>query len=67
MSNTARRPEFHGVILQENRVVGGIELPRSFEQFIEQFNREYRPLGLVVRPVPRSPTQAWSVVSETTS
>ncbi len=48
MSNPVRRPPLRGAIVQDGKIVGGLDLPASAETFIEQFDREYARLGLTV-------------------
>jgi hypothetical protein len=36
------------MIIQGNRIVGGLDLPEPTGSFVEHFNREYAPLGLRV-------------------
>lgn len=55
MSNTVRRPELRGLIIQGGQIVGGLDLPEPCEPFIEQFAREYASLGLSILPVEASP------------
>ena len=56
MSNSVRRPELRGLIIQCGKGVGGLDLPQPCELFIEQFAREYASLGLSVTPVKPSPS-----------
>ena len=49
MSNQARRPPLRGIIIQGDRIVGGLDLPVPAEPFVTQFNREYGEIGLRVR------------------
>ena len=51
MSNSVRRPELRGLIIQCGKIVGGLDLPEPREPFIEQFAREYARLGLSATPV----------------
>ena len=48
MSNQVRRPPLRGIIIQNDRIVGGLDLPVPAEPFVEQFNREYAAIGLRV-------------------
>jgi hypothetical protein len=48
MSNQVRRPPLRGIILQGDRIVGGLDLPVPAEPFITQFNREYAAIRLRV-------------------
>ncbi len=48
MSNQVRRPPLRGVIIQGDRIVGGLDLPVPAEPFISQFNREYAAIRLRV-------------------
>ena len=50
MSNQVRRPPLRGMIIQDDRVVGGLDLPEPTGPFVEHFNREYAQLGLRVEP-----------------
>jgi hypothetical protein len=49
MSNPVRRPPLRGIIIQGDRVVGGLDLPTPADSFIDQFNREYASLNLRVQ------------------
>ncbi len=50
MSNAVRRPALRGVIVLDDRIVGGVELPSPSESFIDHFNQEYAAVGLRVLP-----------------
>lgn len=50
MSGTSFRPPLRGLIYQGDSIVGGVDLSGNDEPFIEQFNREYAPLGMRVEP-----------------
>jgi len=57
MSNQIRRPPLRGMIIQGNRVVGGLDLPNPPEPVIEQFNHEYAAIGLRVEQVGVTPVR----------
>jgi hypothetical protein len=46
MSNQVRRPPLRGMIIQGDRIVGGLDLPEPTGPFVEHFNREYARLGM---------------------
>ena len=48
MSNQVRRPPLRGIIVQDGRIVGGLDLPTPAEPFVAQFNREYAAIRLCV-------------------
>jgi hypothetical protein len=50
MSNGVRRPDLRGIIIKGGKPVGGVELPYAYEEFIDQFQREYGHLGMVIKP-----------------
>jgi hypothetical protein len=58
MSNQVRRPPLRGMIIQGNRIVGGLDLPEPTGPFVEHFNREYGSLGLRVEVCSPSPGSA---------
>ena len=66
MSNQVRRPPLRGVIIQDDRIVGGLDLPAPAEPFVEEFNREYAAIGLRVEIFATWPHPT-AVTSETAS
>jgi hypothetical protein len=62
MSNPVRRSPLRGIIIQGDRVVGGLDLPTPAESFIDQFNREYASLNLRVQVQGDSPPSSGSVL-----
>ena len=50
MSSRDVRPPLRGVIYQGRTIVGGVVLNAPDEPFIQEFNREYKKLGLRVAP-----------------
>jgi hypothetical protein len=54
MSSSFRRGDLRGIILQGDRVVGGLDLPDPCESFIQHFNDEYSRIGLRVAPTDKT-------------
>ena len=63
MSGGAGARDWDGVIVQNGEPVGGIQVPDPKMAFVEDFNREYAPLGLRVHvteaPNAPSTTSPW--------
>jgi len=56
MSSSIRDPKkllpglVRGLVLQGERIVGGVDLPADLRTFVDDFNREYAAVGLRVVP-----------------
>lgn len=50
MSSSPAREPLTGLILQGDRIVGGLNLPDPPEPFLREFNERYGHLGLRVVP-----------------
>jgi hypothetical protein len=58
MSSSPAREPLSGLILQGDRIVGGLNLPNPPDEFLREFHSRYGHLGLRVVPNERNSASA---------